>query len=141
MKTAKIILLVVSAAILASSCTTMTRSMKTPMNYVEFEKDDFEFSDQLTGEATQTKILGIDFARLFTKKYGEIENLFSVDIPIIGNMTSGVVNLYALYNMMNDNPGYDVVFYPTYESKVSGIPILFTTTNVKVKARLGKVKK
>ncbi len=140
MKKAKLLFLIAALAIIGSSCTTMTRSMKTPANHVEFTKDDFDLSKQVTGEATQTKILGIDFARILTKKYGEINRVGAIDIPIIGNYVNGWGNLYALYNIMNDNPGYDVIFYPAYETKKTGIPILFETTTIKVNARLGKLK-
>ncbi len=139
MKATKIIM-ILGIALLAASCTTMTRSMKTPSNYVEFQKEDFEFSGQLTGQATETRVLGIDFARLFTKKYGEVMKYGNVSIPVIGNFVNGAVNYYALYNMMNDNPGYDVVFYPTFESKQMGFLFLFQTTSVTVKARLAKIK-
>ena len=124
------------------SCSTSTRSMKEARDIIEFKADDFEFSDQVTGEATQVKIVGIDFARLFSKKYGEITAPSGViSLPIVGNYLNGMVNLYALYNIYQDNPGYDIILYPTYESKKTGIPVIFVTTKVKVTARLGKLKK
>jgi hypothetical protein len=46
---------------------------------------------------------------------------------------------------MNVNPGYDVVFYPQYETKVFkpvvGIGFIVTITSVKTTARLGKLNK
>lgn len=87
-------------------------------------------------------IFGIDFSRLFVKKTGTIiEQGFIGLPPIIGNILQGRANSYAIYDMYTKNPGYDVVFYPTYEVETSGIPILFTTTKAKVTARLGKLKK
>lgn len=139
MKNVRLLVMLIAITFMGMSCTTMTRSMKTPSNHVEFTKDDFELSSQVTGEATESKVLGIDFARLFTKKYGEVSRVGAIDIPIIGNYMNGWVNMYALYNVMNDNPGYDVIFYPSYETKKTGIPILFEQTTVKVKARLGKL--
>lgn len=127
-------------AISLMSCSTSTRSIKEANNLIEFQKEDFEFSGQVTGEATQVKIIGIDFARLFNKKYGEISTPTGISIPIVGNYVNGFVNLYALYNILQDNPGYDVILYPTYESKKTGIPIFYTETKVKVTARLGKIK-
>lgn len=44
---------------------------------------------------------------------------------------------------MNANPGYDVVVYPQYETKIER-PIglgIFKITTVKVTARLGKLNK
>jgi hypothetical protein len=52
---------------------------------------------------------------------------------------------YSLYELMTNNPGYDVVFYPQYETKVLkpilGIGFLTKITTVKTTARLGKLKK
>ncbi len=61
-------------------------------------------------------------------------------LPIIGNYLGDKTGNYALYNMMTANPGYDVVFYPSYETVKTGIPILFMKTTVKAKARLAKLK-
>ncbi len=136
-----------------SSCTTINKSMREPNNRVQFSKSDFTLSDQLSAEANTTKIFGIDFARLFTKKTGTIEAGGSVSslinlasLPVVGGFVSGdkTVN-YSLYEMMNANPGYDVVFYPTYEIKVVkpiiGIGFILKTTHVKSTARLGKLNK
>lgn len=133
-----------------SSCTTLKQSMKEPNARVELTKSDFNLSDQVTGEASSTKIIGIDFERLFLKKTGVVEgggvqaiNLAS--IPVIGNALGDKTSNYALYELMSNNSGYDVVFYPQYETKVVkpilGLGFLTKTTTVKATARLGKLKK
>jgi hypothetical protein len=67
-------------------------------------------------------------------------------LPVVGGFVSGdkTVN-YSLYEMMNANPGYDVVFYPTYEIKVVkpiiGLGFILKITHVKSTARLGKLNK
>jgi hypothetical protein len=155
MKTFNLKTLVIVALLAASisSCTTINKSMREPNNRVQFTKSDFTLSDQLSAEASSTKILGIDFARLFTQKTGTIEGsggasgLISLaSLPVVGGFVSGdkTVN-YSLYEMMNANPGYDVVFYPTYEIKVVkpiiGLGFILKITNVKSTARLGKLNK
>lgn len=145
MKT-RFILLIALVAFLASGCSVTTKTLKSPNSHVEFQKEDFTFSEQVTAEASQTVILGIDFARLFSQKYGDISNPNEINIPIVGNILAGdpEVNRYALYNLMQDNPGYDVVFYPQFETSQTrpiGIPMIFEINKTKVKARLGKVKK
>ena len=133
-------MLAIAASVFAS-CTIQSHSTKTPNNYVEFKKDDFKFSKQVSGEATEVKLLGIDIARLFSKKFGEIEvSRGAFQIPIIGGLIANKVNMYALYNVMKDNPGYDVVFYPQFETRTSGIPFLMQTTKIKVTTRLAKIK-
>jgi len=133
----------VMAAMLLPSCQVATKSMKEPANHIQFVKDDFTYSDQVSGEASETKILMIDWARLFSKNMGEIkkDGGFKFSIPVIGGLTSSKVFNYALYNIIQDNPGYDIVLYPQAETvKISYLGIV-VHSKVKVTARLGKLKK
>ena len=142
-------LMVVAVIVAFSSCTTLNRSMKEPNTRVNLNKSDFSLSDQVTGEATSVKIIGIDWGRLTSKKTGVIDasslSLSLATIPVIGNILLDKTSNYSLYEMMNSNPGYDVVFYPQYETKVSkpilGIGFFKKTTTVKTTARLGKLNK
>lgn len=141
MKTIRIVLLFFIPALLFSSCVSSSRSMKSVDNRIEFVKNDFDYSDQVSGEATQVKIFGIDWARLFNKKWGEISGSgYSIEIPVIGAYLSKGVNSYAVFNMIRDNPGYDVVLYPQFESQVTNL-IIMKSTKVKVTARLGRIRK
>jgi hypothetical protein len=148
--------LVMFVALIAafSSCTTINHSMRHPNTLVNLNKSDFTLSEQVTGEATCTKILNIDFERLFTKRTGVVEGggmglgasgISLAMIPVIGNFITDKTANYSLFNMMKDNPGYDVVFYPQYETKVLkpvlGIGFITTITTVKTTARLGKLNK
>ncbi len=129
----------------------MHKTMREPNVRVELKKSDFTLSEQVTAEATTTKVLSIDFARLFKKKTGAVEtgaasamiNLSS--IPVIGSIafSDDPTKNYALYELMQKHPGYDVVFYPQFETTVArpalGIGFLFKKTTVKATARLGKL--
>lgn len=129
---------------LLSSCVQTTKTMREPNARIEFEKEDFIFSEQVTGEAKTVRVLGIDWKRLFRAKSATVQGGrigFSLSsIPVIGSFSDRSSN-YALFDMMEKNPGYDVVFYPQYET-VKKNPFLgfVVTTNVKVAARLGKIK-
>ena len=137
--------------------------MKQPNNHIEFYKDDFEYSAQVSGEATSVKILMIDWNRLFNWKTAEVSGgndqplpattnitlpidlgtsvgLLSASIPVLGESAKGAVSNYALYDMMQKNPGYDVVLYPQYETKKFVIPFFYSKTTVKATARLGRIK-
>jgi hypothetical protein len=144
----KLIGAAVLCSIFLSSCTLMTKSMREPNNRVNFVKDDFTFSGQLSAEASSTKIFGIDFERLFTKKTGSVSGggssaISLASIPVIGGFVGGdKTSGYALYKLMTDNAGYDIVFYPSFATTVKRpiiIPI-FTITTVKVTAKLAKFK-
>lgn len=140
---------VVCSLLLFASCSTLNKTMREPNVRVELQKDDFVLSDQVTAEAKSVKVLGIDWKRLFTSKAGTIESGSSAislaNIPVVGTVVIDRTSNYALYELMNANQGYDVVFYPQYETKVLkpilGIGFLTKITTVKTTARLGKLKK
>jgi hypothetical protein len=135
-----------------TACTSTHRSMREPNVRVDLTKADFTLSDQVSGEASSTRIFMIDFSRLFNKTTGAIDNPAAAQalpinlaaIPVIGTALLDPTSNYALYEMMKANPGYDVVFYPQYETKVNrpiGIGFIVKTTTVKATARLGKLNK
>ena len=138
----QICILVLSALLLLSfsSCNTYQHSMRVPNTKVELKSSDFELSEQFTAEATSTEILYIDWAGIFGTTYTGVMG----DIPVIGTTFYGRAANEALYKLMQEHPGYDVVFYPQFE-KHEVAPILGTglyrTVTVKVTARLGKLKK
>ena len=126
-----------------SSCHTYRHSMREPNAYVEYHAEDFILSEQVTGEASVTRVIGIDWAHLFgTKEIGDTPQ-FGTVIPVVGVKLEDGAN-YALYNLMKKNPGYDVVIYPQVEVHRNA-PILgtdlYSKTTYKVTARLGKLKK
>lgn len=141
------IFLAVTILALLSSCTMYNKTIREPNVRVELKKSDFTLSDQVTAEAKSTKIFGIDFERLFVQKtavsQGGSLNISLANIPVIGNVVADKTANYALYELMVNNPGYDVIIYPQYETVVER-PIglgIYRITTVKVTARLGKLNK
>lgn len=119
-----------------SSCTTLKKKMRESNTIVEFKKEDFILTEQVTGTAKQIKVVGIDWGRLFKKEQGK-----TVSTPLIGGRTvPGKMESYALHDMLYSNMGYDVVFYPSYETTRLNVLFLFTKTEVTVRARLGKLR-
>ena len=141
MKRLSIIAAICGVAILFSSCSASHHTMREPNVRVELTANDFELSDQVVGEAEVVKVFGIDWARLFSTKVGETSGMVNLNIPIVGNLVMDNGSNYAVYDMMQKNPGYDVVVYPQVESHGTNFLFLFSTTNYKVTARLGKLKK
>ncbi|NDK54408.1 hypothetical protein [Pontibacter fetidus] len=142
----KVLFLAAVAAAFTTSCTSVNRTMREPNTHVELVKSDFTYSDQVSAEASSTKILGIDFERILKAEGGSTQgggNVNIASIPVIGNMVADRTANYALYNLMVANPGYDVVFYPQYETKVVkpilGIGLLTKITKVKTTARLARI--
>ncbi len=64
----------------------------------------------------------------------------SAVIPAIGDYGKGKASSYVLYNLRKENPGYDVIIYPQYETKKFIIPIFYSERAVKVTPRLGRKK-
>jgi len=134
-------------ALILSSCTSFKSAMKTPNVNVEFNKSDFILSEQVTAQATSSKVLGIDFHRLITRKSGYVEmnntKFNYVLIPGVGNVINNKTANYALYELMINNQGFDVVFFPQFETMIVkpilGLGFLNKKTTVIVKARLGKL--
>ncbi len=132
---------------LLHSCSSSNMGIARPVVYYEFGRNDMEVSEQKTATAEQTKILGIDFARLFNKETANFNSAGyagaadGLTIPVVGAlMDPTTVQNYALYNLISKEPGYDFVVYPRFEQQSSGIPFIFVTTKSKVTARLGKLK-
>lgn len=132
-----------------TSCSTINQTMREPNSSVKFVKEDFTLSDQVSAEAKSVTILCIDWARLFSKKMGSVigdrsMSITAADIPVIGSFASNKTKNYALYNLMSENSGYDVVFYPQYKTRVRepflGIGFILKITTVEATARLGKLK-
>ena len=145
-------ILVLAIGILSTSCSNINKSIREPNSRLNLEKKDFTFSDQVSGEATTTKILSIDWARLFHKESASNSNdnlrpslpINIATVPVIGGFIIDPTSGYALHDMMKKNPGYDVVFYPQYEVTVKrpiGIGFLYKVISVKATARLGKLNK
>ncbi len=146
----KIAIFAAMVMLVLSSCTTMNRSMRETSTRLELTRNDFNVSEQFTAEAKSTTIIGIDFDRLFLKETGIVEGrsemygISLASVPVLGNILSDRTSSYALYQLMTEHQGFDVVFYPQYETKVVkpilGIGFFTKITTVKVTSRLGKFK-
>jgi hypothetical protein len=141
-------LVVMAGMMFFSSCTSVHKTMREPNARVEFVKSDFTFSEQLTASATSTMILTIDWQRIFKQETASIDGAsMMIDvsmIPVIGNVVVDKTANYALYELMQKNPGWDVVFYPQFETKIEkpvlGIGFIYKTSTVTTTARLAKIK-
>lgn len=127
------LLLIGLTALLLASCSSMKNNIREPEAYISYEKEEFDYSEQLTAEATSVRILGIDWKRLFSDEKGAISSSH-----INGLAPRSGVERLALYNLMKENPGYDFIVYPQYEvyKKAPGMGIFYMKIQVKATARL-----
>lgn len=159
-------LVLLCLSVVFTSCPISSRSMKSSPDYLLLNRTDFELSDQVKAEATTTRVLGVDWARLFRWESAAVGadlsqssglptgtvsasgngnitsigyNIFA-NLPIIGSIIKGNTAAYALSNLMRDTPGYDVILYPQYYRTIKGFPPFYSKTKVKITARLGRLK-
>ncbi|RAR72555.1 hypothetical protein [Flavobacterium aciduliphilum] len=131
----KRVILILFSAFLVTSCSVSSSSIKEPNNLVEFNKNDFEFTDQISATTKINFLFGFPLSD--TKKIGRFSKN---SIQIIGFRTKlDKAEDVAIYKLLKEHPGYDVVFYPKFETKSSGF--IFTNAEVTVTARLAKLKK
>lgn len=121
-------------AVAMTSCSTSKYTMQGASTYVNFEKDDFTYSKQVSASANVTKVFGINWADLFTSTVGSVSNSIISTSGFKGNKAMSK----ATYKLLQENPGYDLVFYPVYESKKQSF-LFGSSTDVTVSAKLGKV--
>lgn len=142
----KKILLIILIALIFCDCSSTRVSMSNPSPLIEFKRDDFQISNQATAEAIETKIVGIDFERIFSSKSGSFDGgnqISAASIPVLGSYVSSFAKDYALFNLMDENPGYDMVLYPQFKIKkvcpLIGICFLTQINKVRVTARLARI--
>ena len=134
------LLLLAAFATLLSSCTAYQRTISDSNARVEFIAEDFVITPPYQGFAQQTKILGIDWARLFTQRSGSVGQVTGFSIPFVGAAFSGnPVDGYALFDLLKSHPGFDAVFYPQFERKHFNFFYIYERSKVQVRARLGKL--
>lgn len=123
-------------ALLIASCSSMNRTIKESYINVDFNRNDFEFSDQLSATGIQVKVFGVDWKRLFHKESGS----FTKASVMGSHVKLSTADSYAISELLKTYPGYDVVFYPYFERKHKSFLIFFSKNEVHVKARLAKIK-
>ena len=142
MKKTILVCLCVTALLAMSSCNSYRMQMREPNAHVEFYADDFELSEPFTSEFTVTHVLGINWEKIF----GNSTNGYvttGTSLPVVGPQVASGAN-GALYRLMEEHPGYDVIFYPQVKVKRNA-PVLgtglYSKTTYTVTARLGKMRK
>ncbi len=139
-----------------SSCMTSHRSVKQPETYLQLRRSDFEISDLKVASANTKQILCIDWSRIFKKSKANGNDMLENDAelwtmyysapifgPIVYDYVFDKTTEYAMWELMQANPGYDLVMYPQVERHIKrpiGIGWLYREIDVTVSARLAKIK-
>lgn len=123
-------------AVLISSCSISQQSLKEPQALIRYNKAEFDYSHQVEGHASVTKVLCIDWAHLLNKQQGKVIPAFNSTVYGISPKTR--LEQMALFEIMQLNPGYDFIVYPQYEvkTKAPGLGLLYKKIDITAKARL-----
>jgi len=142
MKRLKFLPLVILAVMTLASCSSVSHSMREPLVRFDLNANDMELSAPVTGTATSVRVLGVDWQRLFSTNYA------STGIYVIGDIMNSNVVLgskdYAVYDLIEKNPGWDFVVYPQYHTdsyRVWGLGLIYSRTTTTVTARMGRLAK
>jgi len=134
MKKLLIALALVAGLTLLSSCSASYKTIREPNVKIELYSADYTLSEPKTAEATITKVFMIDWEHLFNKKTADI------NAAIFSSLMPSSDDSYAIYKILEENPGYDFVMYPQVTTETQNY-IIYSTTKVTVTARLGKFNK
>lgn len=126
-----------AAIVFLSSCAVRQRSMSDANARLNLTTKDMVITEPYGGTAQQVKILGIDWSRLFGYKAG-YRTTGSFAMMGWGGQLTPVEN-FAVYDMMERHPNFDVIIYPSFRKKTSTVLFFYQKTTVDVSARLGKL--
>lgn len=126
-------LAIIMIAMFATSCSSTYRAIKEPPVKFELYSSDYVLSEPVTGEASVNIFLGVDWKRLFSSKSATVSDGNVVTLIPITTSES-----YAIYDLLEKNPGWDFVMYPQIVTKSSGLYPLYSHKKIQVTARLGR---
>lgn len=129
----------VLVAVTLGSCVSTHSSIANSTPQIQLKPEHLDITEHKEATAVTMRIFGVDWERLFSSRSATIRgsvytNLLSFDRT----------DEYAVYNLLKQNDGYDMVLYPKFNKVVRkpvlGIGGICTITEVKVTARMAKLK-
>lgn len=141
MKKFKVVLAVALTAFIMSSCSYRMNGMSNSNAQLNLTSDDVEISEVKEVSSVEKLVLGVDWKRIGKKEVGQVRRKSSgIPVPVIGANSFSRTEAYALYKLLEENPGYDAILYPQFSGQVKGFLPFFQKTNLTVKAKLVRVK-
>lgn len=142
--TLKILGLFLFVAMFFSSCKMTQVGMQNSDTQLQLRPFDLEISDTKTASASVTRVIGIDFSRLFKVDGANFSRngiASGFMVPVLGAEIVSADQQYALRSLIEDHngTGYDMVLYPKFQQKITSF-IVFTKTETTVTARFAKLK-
>ena len=122
-----------------SSCVSTHSSIASSTPQIQLKPEHLDVTEQKEAAAVTTRIFGVDWGRLIGSRSATIRGTVVSTIPSFDRTDE-----YAIFSLLKQNDGYDMVLYPKFtkvvRKPVLGIGSICTITEVKVSARLAKLK-
>lgn len=139
MKKISFIVAAVLIALLSGSCMSTHSSILSSTPQIQLKPENLDITTHKEASAVTMRILGVDWERLTSKRSASMRG------TVYSSFTSfDRTDEYAIYNLLKQNEGYDMVLYPKFDKVVRkpvlGIGVICTITEVKVSARMAKLK-
>jgi len=139
MKKVSILLVVVVMAMFMGGCMSTQMTVPNSIPQVQLKPENLEITQPMDATAVTVRVFGIDWQRLFTSRSADIKGSVYSTIPLIDK-----TDKYAIYTLLKQNEGYDMVIYPQFTTVVRkpflGLGMIYKVTEVKVTARMAKLK-
>ncbi len=137
----RVLLATSAVTILLASCTMHQRTIADSNSRVNFEAKDWTITGAYGGQARVTRVLGIDWARLFMQRAGgHTGSSNSISFPVIGWLApTQEADRYAMFDLLERHAGYDAMFYPQFKRKRLNVLGIYSRTTSEITARLGKL--
>ena len=139
MKKISIILSVLAMTILMGSCMSTQLTLSGSIPEIHLKPEHLEITQPLEATAVTVRVFGIDWERLFNSRSAAIRASVYTPMPLVDK-----TDMYAIYSLLKQNEGYDMVLYPQFNTVVRkpflGLGSIYKVTEVKVTARMAKLK-
>lgn len=139
MKKISIILSVLAMTLLMGSCMSTQMTLSGSVPEIQLKPEHLEVTQPMDATAVTVRVFGIDWERLFTSRSAAIRASVYTPMPLIDK-----TDMYAIYSLLKQNEGYDMVLYPQFTTVVRkpflGLGAIYKVTEVKVTARMAKLK-
>lgn len=140
MKKLRLLLLISAFALLSASCVSTHQSLVSSKPEIQLKPENLEITEPMEAMATTIRVFGIDWERLLGGRTASISRGSVYSTIAVFDAT----DQYALYNLLKQNPGYDMILYPQFTTvkrkPFLGLGLIYSVTEVKVSARMAKLK-
>ena len=139
MKKTSILVVVAVMAMLMGSCMSTRMTVSRSVPEIQLKPENLDITQQMEATAVTVRVFGIDWERLFSSRSAAIRGSVYTPVPIVDK-----TDQYAVYSLLKQNEGYDMVLYPQFTTVVRkpflGLGAIYKVTEVKVTARMAKLK-